>query len=74
MYEPSYILCLLIGAVIAFFTWQAYGSGEMRLQIWTLRRDGSPTTFQGVLILRALLGVLCAVASVWGILGGAQHG
>jgi hypothetical protein len=74
MNSPGALLAILVGLAIAFFTWQANGSGELRLQASTLRRNESPSTFQIVLILRALLGLLCLVAGVWGIFGAAPHG
>ena len=74
MSAPSGVLCLLIGALIAFLTWQANGSGIISLRSSRLERDESPTSFQAVLILRAVLGAVIAGFGVWAILGGPPHG
>jgi hypothetical protein len=68
------VLVFAVGAIIAYLTWQACGSGEISLRFGRLRRAESPSTFQIVLVLRALLGVLCVAAGVWGIFGAAPHG
>jgi hypothetical protein len=67
------VLLFATGALLAHLTWQASGSGEISLRSDRLRRDESPSTFQIVLVLRALLSVLCVVCAIWGIFDAAPH-
>jgi hypothetical protein len=60
--------CLALGLAFVFLTWQARKSGEIQLRTSTLLRAESPSTFQIVLILRGLAGILLIAFAIWTVL------
>ena len=73
MSVASIMFLFATGALVAYLTSQASGSGAISLRADRLRRDESRSAFQIVLVFRALVGVLYVVCGVWGIFDAEPH-